>query len=136
VISANLTLLGIQEGFSQADLRSAYRARVRLVHPDLATSDADRARRTRDTIRLNAAYAELRSAPACEATPPHVVETPTGVVETPRGPQRIYVARDTFFLLLGAVVAGIAASTITGQMPLTVGVIVAGTAMARWGHEH
>jgi len=34
------------------------------------------------------------------------------------------------------IVAGIAASTITGQMPLTVGVMVAGTAVARWGHEH
>ena len=73
MISENQTLLGIQEGFSQADLRSAYRDRVRLVHPDLATSDADRDRRTRETIRLNAAYAELRRS-----------ETPKGSQSAPQ----------------------------------------------------
>jgi hypothetical protein len=134
VISANLTLLGVQEGFSQADLRAAYRARVRLVHPDLATSDADRARRTRATIRLNAAYAELRNAPVRKAPPP-VVKTPTVVVNTPRARDTFDVARDSILALVGALVAGIAASTITGQMPLTVGVMLAGTLGARWAHD-
>jgi hypothetical protein len=35
----------------------------------------------------------------------------------------------------GSIVAGIAASTITGQMPLTVGVMLAGTLGARWAHD-
>src|SRR5450759_4982996 len=34
-----------------------------------------------------------------------------------------------------SIVAGIAASTITGQMPLTVGVMLAGTLGARWAHD-
>jgi hypothetical protein len=141
VISANLTLLGVQEGFSQADLRSAYRARVRLVHPDLAVSDSDRVRRTKDTIRLNVAYAELRNASA-HKTPPAVVETPGGVVITNRARVSIEVSavhtfewsRDSILALLGAIVAGLAASTITGQLPLTVGVMLAGTLGARWAH--
>ena len=134
MISANLTLLGVREGFSQADLRSAYRDRVRLVHPDLATSDADRDRRTRDTIRLNLAYAELRNTPARKAPPP-AVKTPTVAVNTPRARDTFDVARDSILALLGAFVAGVLASTITGQLPLTVGVMLAGTLGARWAHD-
>jgi hypothetical protein len=133
VISANLTLLGVQEGFSQADLRSAYMDRVRRVHPDLATSDADRVRRTRDTTRLNVAYAELRNASA-HKIPQAVVETSGGVVITNRARATFEWSRDSILALLGAIVAGLAASTITGQPPLTVGVMLAGTLGARWAH--
>jgi hypothetical protein len=143
-MNSDLTLLGIREGFSQSELRAAYRARVRLVHPDLATSDADRVRRTRETIRLNAAYAELRNAPTrmtpqsvpqkVREEPQFAVKTPIYVVRTTRGQTYFLCARDTLSVILGAIVAGIAASTITGQLLLTVGVMVGGTVLARWAH--
>ena len=37
--------------------RGRYRALIKLCHPDLASSDADRARREEFTARVNAAYA-------------------------------------------------------------------------------
>ena len=41
-----------------ADLaRRLYRTLIKLCHPDLASSDADRARREEFTARVNAAYA-------------------------------------------------------------------------------
>ena len=38
-------------------VRGRYRALIKLCHPDLASSDADRARREEFTARVNAAYA-------------------------------------------------------------------------------
>jgi hypothetical protein len=80
------------------------------------------------------AYAELRNASA-HKTPPAVVETPGGVVITNRARATFEWSRDSILALLGAIVAGLAASTITGQLPLTVGVMLAGTLGARWARE-
>ena len=141
MIPANLTLLGIQEGFSQAELRSAYRAQVRRVHPDLARDGADRDRRTRETVRLNAAYAELRKGPACgppQTPPSNAPGADAAGVEIgpiPRRSRRTPCpTRDTIYALAGAFVAGIAASTVTGNLPISVAVLVGGTVLARWGH--
>lgn len=137
-MNGSLALLGLGEGFSSSELHSAYRAHVRLVHPDLATSDADRVRRTQATIRLNLAYAELSG--GLKKTPPlaapsAAVETPTSGVKTPTFRATFEWSRDTFLALAGAVFAGLAASTITGQAPLTVGVMLAGTLGARSAHD-
>ena len=69
-----------------------------------------------------------------KATPPHVVETPSGVVINNKARATFEWSRDSILALLGAIVAGLAASTITGQLPLTVGVMLAGTLGARWAH--
>jgi hypothetical protein len=137
-MNSSLALLGLGEGFSSSELHSAYRAHVRLVHPDLATSDADRARRTRETIRLNAAYAELRRSETpkgSQSAPQKVRKEAPPVVKMPTTRAAFEVSRDSILALFGAIVAGVAASTITGQMPLTVGVMLAGTLGARWAHD-
>jgi hypothetical protein len=134
-MNSSLALLGLGEGFSSSELHSAYRAHVRLVHPDLATSDADRVRRTQATIRLNLAYAELRNAPA-RRTPAPVVKTNTYVGITTTTLVSFEWSRDTLYALVGAIVAGIAASTIVGNLPLSVGVMLAVVLVARCGHDH
>jgi hypothetical protein len=134
-MNSSLALLGLGEGFSSSELHSAYRAHVRLVHPDLATSDADRVRRTQATIRLNLAYAELRNAPA-RRTPAPVVKTNAHVGITTTTLVSFEWSRDTLYALVGAIVAGTSASTITGQMPLTVGVMLVVVLVARSGHGH
>ena len=147
-MNRSLALLGLGEGFSSSELHSAYRAHVRLVHPDLATSDADRVRRTQATIRLNLAYAELRNAPersdpqCSQSVPqkvrkqsPPVVETPPIGWVTTKNRDTFYVIQHTLYALAGAIVAGLAASTITGAPALTVGVMLAGTLGARWAHD-
>jgi hypothetical protein len=136
VIDERLALLGLGEGFSLADLRAAYRSRVRLVHPDLAVSDEDRVRRTRETIRLNLAYAELRNASA--RSDPHCSQDDplTSARSVPQKARKVspVVTWDSILAFAGALVAGLTASTITGNSALTVGVMLVGTLGARWAH--
>src|SRR5664280_1454545 len=117
-MNSSLALLGLREGFSSSELHSAYRAHVRLVHPDLATSDADRARRTRETIRLNAAYVGLRRSETpkgLQSAPQKVRKESPPLVKMPTTRVAFEVSRDSILALLGAVGAGLAASTITGE---------------------
>ena len=51
--------LGVPPSAGPAELRQAYHAALRLVHPDLATDASDRIRRERLTKALNEAYAIL-----------------------------------------------------------------------------
>ena len=127
-METSLSLLGLREGSSPDAIHAAYRDRVRLCHPDLASSDADRARRTRATVRLNAAYAELRqgSRLTIRVAPPRHTHRLTCLSGRP------WIS--DLCALTGAIVAGVAASTVTGDLPLSVGGLVAGTVLLRWAH--
>jgi curved DNA-binding protein CbpA len=48
--------LGVSETATTNEIRAAYRSTMRSVHPDRATNDADRARRTARSAEINAAW--------------------------------------------------------------------------------
>lgn len=56
-----LEVLGLAPGTPMAEVRSAYRSRVRAAHPDLAP-DGDRAAATTRTARITDAFATVRRA--------------------------------------------------------------------------
>lgn len=56
------TVLGVRPGANQLEIRDAYRAAMRAAHPDRATGEADRARRTARSAEINGAY-EILSDP-------------------------------------------------------------------------
>lgn len=53
------TALGIRPGANQIEIREAYRRAMRAAHPDHATGEADRARRTVRSAEINGAYEVL-----------------------------------------------------------------------------
>jgi curved DNA-binding protein CbpA len=50
------TVLGVRPGANQLEIRDAYRTAMRAAHPDRATGEADRARRTARSAEINGAY--------------------------------------------------------------------------------
>ncbi len=159
-------VLGVREDATSGEIRAAYIRRVWLCHPDRSTSDADRARRTRATVALNRSYASLRTTPLRnEAIVPTQRPQKSGDVDAPLhglfgkvihilgddpGAHRavrslrtivsrlppIRVSLRTLCAVVGSIVAGIAASTVTGEIPMTVGCLVGGTLWMRWSHDH
>lgn len=53
------TVLGVRPGANQLEIRDAYRAAMRAAHPDRATGEVDRARRTARSAEINGAYEVL-----------------------------------------------------------------------------
>jgi hypothetical protein len=130
--------LGLRTGASQTEVHAAYRKRIRACHPDYATSEADRVHRTRATARLNVAYAELRGrnarripeARSDPAEPPPRRVVAPAPLPLPRPSWR------TLRAIFGALIGGIFASMATGDMPLTVSVLVGGTVFVLWAEQH
>ncbi len=159
-------VLGVREDASQDEIRGAYIRRVWLCHPDRSTSDADRLRRTRATVVLNRSYAELRnhsvrseaivsaerpqmsgdvdaSLHGLFSTVIHILGSDPGAHRAVRSLRTnvsrlppIRVSLGTLCAIVGSIVAGIAASTVTGEIPMTVGCLVGGTLWMRWSHDH
>jgi len=85
--------LGVSETATSNEIRAAYRSTMRSVHPDRATSDADRARRTARSAEINAAWEVLgdavrRATYDAERTTPTPAAPVGGSTATPAAPAR------------------------------------------------
>jgi hypothetical protein len=114
-------ILGVPADAGPQEVRAAYLRRVRRCHPDLGRDEADRRRRTRATVALNVAYAELRKGPGTVAATRRE-RPPAAEVATDRGWRPSRAWRSTIGAALGVLAAALAAQTITGDPTLSAGI--------------
>ncbi len=87
LIDQHLDVLGLKRGVSKADLKSAYRALIRVSHPDkFPHDDALKTQAEERTKRLNEAYTFLtrnfEQISQAENQRPEPTEIPTGRIRT------------------------------------------------------
>lgn len=101
-------------------VRTLFRTLIKLCHPDLATSEADRRRREEFTARVNAAYAANSGARLAQLAREWQAETPDAVNPPGQMPE-LRAAIEAVRRQLGEVGAGIARLTRTGLGELLFG---------------
>jgi curved DNA-binding protein CbpA len=77
------TALGVRPGANQIEIREGYRRAMRAAHPDHATGEADRARRTVRSAAINGAYERLGDPERRAAYDLQRAAEPTVATETP-----------------------------------------------------
>lgn len=80
------TALGVRPGANQMEIREAYRRAMRAAHPDHATGEGDRARRTVRSAAINGAYEQLGDPERRAAYDLHRAAESATVTEAPVSP--------------------------------------------------